>query len=236
MSDAVERVRVENQKFRTNPPADGWYGRWKNVLIISTPCASRGNSREQCGLSIRLGHVAVHTSTAALLHLFGEGQCRQGNDRHRPASPLELADTARRLQSVHFRHAHVHQNDVEIRAFDGGNRLRAGCDTVTSWPAARRKELAMSRFIAMSSTTRTCKSTRRFWRGSDAPAAAASRARRRRYPTAAQAGTRSRRPGCRRGQGGLPARSQGGLRRQDRVRALGPRCWMPSRSKSWNRR
>ena len=73
----------------------------------------------------RLGEMAVHAGVAAFGDLVGEGLSGQGDDGYLPTLTGKRADAACRLQTVHSRHAHVHQHDVEIRLHDCLDRLRA---------------------------------------------------------------------------------------------------------------
>ena len=65
--------------------------------------------------------MKVHAGVVAFLYLFGECVRRQGDDRHLSARADDRANMAGSFEPAHFRHADIHQNDVEIHHADSRN-------------------------------------------------------------------------------------------------------------------
>ena len=65
--------------------------------------------------------MAVHAGHPARLNLVAEGLSGERDDRHQPTRALGLTNEPGRRQTIHARHAHVHQHDIEIRSRRQGN-------------------------------------------------------------------------------------------------------------------
>ena len=74
----------------------------------------------------RFGQVVVHTGGDASFAVSGHGVGRHGNDPGMTIGvSLSVANPPGGLQSVQYRHLHVHQDRVEVPATPAGNPLFA---------------------------------------------------------------------------------------------------------------
>ena len=79
--------------------------------------------------------MAVHAGCPVFRNLVGQNVCRDRDDRDaRPVfADFQLTDAPRRLDPVHVRHLHIHQDDIDIATnIDRGDRLQSaiGLDDV----------------------------------------------------------------------------------------------------------
>jgi hypothetical protein len=72
----------------------------------------------------RLGQECIHARLGALLAKAVQDVSCEGNDRH-VASGVQFAlpNFSCRLETVHFWHLHVHQDDVDSFLFEQSERL-----------------------------------------------------------------------------------------------------------------
>ena len=73
----------------------------------------RRQAFDQQRLADRLGDEIVHAGIAARLHVVGERIGRHRDDRDGAPRPAQGTNGAGGLEAVHFRHPHVHEDDVE---------------------------------------------------------------------------------------------------------------------------
>jgi hypothetical protein len=66
--------------------------------------------------------MAAHAGPPAVLDMIREGVRGERNDRHSPAFAADCADAARRLETVHLRHAQIHQDKIETLVLHCVNR------------------------------------------------------------------------------------------------------------------
>jgi predicted enzyme related to lactoylglutathione lyase len=97
--------------------------------------------REQYVEIDRLGDVVVHAGGAQLVLGVDVGLGGERDDRDELLGPSHVADVAGGLDAIHFRHLHIHQNDIIIRILHRLDRLDAVLGDVDQIAGPRQKLL-----------------------------------------------------------------------------------------------